>query len=167
MAVNGRSLSLLVFACIASLGLTCGQEPSNPSVVGTWNGLMNLATLVGDDVRIRMDIGEDRRYELATWYDRSGDTALVHRGTWELTGDSIYLAGSDCAVIDTAAGEMKPVPCEDTVAVYVDIEDDIWTVYLRDLDQIAVGLGFDPSDPTVKALLSPGSNLSVQLAREN
>jgi len=137
--------------------ITCGNETGNPTdntiqqpaFVGTWQGVQCIFTyIVGDSVRITADIKPDSTYRLFAQYATSGDTALRDEGRWSApNGDTIFLAGTDCSIIDTAADTLKNIACGAPIPIAINIANNEWLISGKDLIPVAGQMGINLTDP--------------------
>jgi hypothetical protein len=143
-----RLLSIAL-ALTALLMVVCQEKSSNPAqtvqseAIGHWYGkLIPVLGTPEDTVLINAIIRSDETFNLSTTYATSGDTTLRYAGAWTQSNDTIHLAGSNCAIMDTTLDSLLPVACV-PVAIPIDITNDVWIISVKDLTPVAAGLGVD------------------------
>lgn len=139
-----RSIRVSPFLALSLLlVLVCKESPVGPQwhtsdLVGTWEGDYPVGTETV--ISANMIVGDGGSYTIST--KKNDTTVFTSRGTWEIDGDSLRLFASRCGKVDTTASPpWTEYTCTDTIALFIDIENDEWEVAVRELGPAIESLG--------------------------
>ena len=139
-----RSIGVSPFLALSLLFvLVCKESPVEPKwqssdLVGTWEGDYPVGTETV--ISANMIVGGGGTYNIST--EKNDTTVFTSMGTWVVDGDSLRLFASQCGKVDTTASPpWTEYTCTDTIALFIDIENDEWDVAVRELGPAIESLG--------------------------
>jgi len=125
-----------------------------PVIIGSWQEIFPaFPPYIPESLSIDFDVIADTSYVLEL-NSMTGKTIFRHAGTWTADQDSIYLAGKNCAALDTTAepDTLKPMPdsmCSMPISIYLNIStrqtDTLWTVKGGDLGPLIRSFPIPPN----------------------
>jgi hypothetical protein len=85
----------------------------------------------------------------------AGDTALRDIGIWHsnCAKDTVFLAGTNCAVYDTTLHQLRTLDSCGTPAIPATIANDVWSVKVSDFGPVAAALHVNLNDPMVQGIV--------------
>ena len=153
-----KALFLSVAAIIVLMLSVCTREPvdnttpeggTTPGYVGVWHWKFSpFGTIITDTLHIFLNIMEDAAYSLKL--NQSNQKILFSsEGTWTATGDSIFLNGSDCLILDTVPDPDTLAPLDDslcgrTIALGLPESETEWTIQTANFTVMLSAFPIDP-----------------------
>ena len=162
---------IIVLLSSIFLLMNCGSDSENtldsatttepvvtvPAFVGQWNGSMvAIPPYINDTIQIYVTINNDSTFKLNALYKTSQDTALRDNGYWNVSTDTIYLHGNDCAVYDTTLHVLKQLTtCGDpaTIKITIDNASKTWEVPMSSLAPLSAAFNIKLDDTRISSML--------------
>ena len=176
-----RKLSAFLGACmvLVAVFVFCSEDGDTGTNIPP-TGMMNYAVadwgtvlpawppFLPDTLIITFSIAADSTYEIIL-LDPPEKPLFSHAGTWTASGNTIYLAGTECAALDTTADPdtLKPMAdslCSIPVAIEMDIDTTTapWTWVLT-VGDLGPAIDAFPVDSGMKAAIS---NMELTLLKQ-
>ncbi len=122
--------------------LTSATDPNE--MYGVWHtAIPRFPNITPDITNVEYEISSDSTFSFSVSYKDLGDTLIVNRGDWSMSGaDTISLNGQECTLLDTASQMMvsfeefygqNSIP---PVIMPVNIESGVWTLTIKDLSPL-------------------------------
>ncbi len=123
---------------------------SHLTVIGNWQEYIPSSTFIPEALTIGIDVEKSDSSFLISVIEEPAKQMFNHEGFWSITGDSIYLAGTFCEMLDTSANPDTLVALPDSVCQQIIVldtartADDIWKITMGDLGPIIESFPLDP-----------------------